>query len=134
MEKDQFVERMLETENLTDELEDSDANWLLNWGIAHLDKVIMGITDADAAGDRVNALMAVMRKINRITGTYATSDPQSLTEELAILGDLYEQAFGKATGDLLCAALVGESGVSRLVNLSTRQALELLAQAPTMPE
>ncbi len=94
MDKERYTERILETENLTDELEDADANWLLDWGTARLDTVLQGVKDEETAGNRVNALMAVMRKINRITGGYASQSPQALAEDLAALRDLFAAAFG----------------------------------------
>jgi hypothetical protein len=94
MDKERFTERILETENLTDELDDADANQLLDWGIARLDTVLQGVKDEETAGNRVNSLMAVMRKINRITGSYARQSPQALAEDLATLRDLFAAAFG----------------------------------------
>jgi hypothetical protein len=96
MDTERFVERILETENLTDELEDADANWLLDWGIGRLDRVLRGAEDVETAGTRVNALMAVMRKINRIMGSYADKSPQRLAEDLADLHGLFNAAFGPA--------------------------------------
>ncbi len=98
MDKERFKERILETENLTDELEDADANWLLDWGTARLDTVLRGVKDEETAGNRVNALMAVMRKINRITGSYAGQSPEALAEDLAALRDLFAAAFGPPAG------------------------------------
>ncbi len=94
MNKERFKERILETENLTDELEDDDANWLIDWGIARLDTVLQGAADEETAGNRVNALMAVMRKINRIAGSYARQSPQDLAGELAALRDLFAAVSG----------------------------------------
>ncbi len=94
MDKERFTERILETENLTDELEDTDANWLLDWGITRLDLVLKGAKDDETAGSRVNALMAVMRKINRITGSYSGQSPQMLAGDLSALHDLFVAAFG----------------------------------------
>jgi hypothetical protein len=96
MDKERFTERILETENLTDELEDADASWLLDWGIARLDQVLEGAQDQETAGSRVNALMAVMRKINRIVGSYADKSPQRLAQDLAELRDLFSTAFSSA--------------------------------------
>jgi len=123
MGKEIYVERLLETENLTDELEDQDANWLLEWGIARLDRVLQGSVDEEAAGNRVNALMAVMRKINRIAGSRADRSPEDLKADLIALNGLFEAAFGSAQlvspGEL-------EAAAASLPGLSTRQALELL--------
>jgi len=35
MDRQTAIDRITETENLTDGLEDDDANWLLDWEIAH---------------------------------------------------------------------------------------------------
>ena len=134
MEKERFVERMLETENLTDELEDEDANWLLNWGIQRLDEVIEAIEDEEVAGSRVNALMAVVRKINRIAGSYTRKDAQALASDLAELDQLFSAAFlsdspsgsEKITADQ-------EAAAAALAQMPTRQALETLARRPTRP-
>jgi hypothetical protein len=99
MDKQLFIDRILETENLTDELEDADANWLLAWGTGQLDAVLGGVEDETAAGDRVNALMAVMRVINRIAGKYGDLPEDRLMEKLTELNGLYNQVFHPA-GDL----------------------------------
>jgi hypothetical protein len=123
MEKERFIERMLETENLTDELEDRDANWLLDWGIGMLDQALEGIAGDEAAGGKVNALMAVMRKINRITGNRENRDTQNLAADLLTLTGLFEAAFGAARPVTAaeCAA-----AAAQLPALPSRQSLELL--------
>jgi hypothetical protein len=88
MDTQRFVDRMLETENLTDELEDADAQRLLDWGFARLESLLDGIEDPEAAGEKVNALMALMRKLNRLAGGAAGGDPQMLAGELARLDEL----------------------------------------------
>jgi len=123
MEKEIYVERLLETENLTDELEDQDANWLLEWGIARLDRALEGATDEETAGSRVNALMAVMRKINRVAGSRTERTPEDLAEDLTALTGLFEAAFGSARRR---APSEAEAAAARLPGLPTRQALELL--------
>lgn len=157
LDKERFIERMLETENLTDELEDADASWLLDWGIGKLDEVLQGSgeedTDANtaaaaaaaeaavAAGSRVNALMAVMRKINRIVGSYADKSPQALARDLRGLYGLFDTAF-RETGHAAQAApdstpqpeepeappVDFEAAADHLSQLAPRQALEFLAQ------
>jgi hypothetical protein len=72
------IDRILETENLTDGLEDNDANWLLDWGINSLPALIGEMEDEDAAGTKVNDLMSVMRKINQNTADRETADPQEI--------------------------------------------------------
>ena len=128
MDKQLFVERILETENLTDELDDSDANWLLDWGIGRLDQVLQGATDEDSAGERVNALMAVMRKMNRIVGSYTGKSTPDLAEDLAALDGLFAQAFGRAVGNEPSKGY--EQAAENVAKLPTRQALEYLAGDP----
>src|SRR5450631_495885 len=68
MDPQRAKERILENENLTDNLDDEAADWLLNWGIGHLNGLVGSIQDEDSAGEKINALMAVMRQLNRIGG------------------------------------------------------------------
>ncbi len=89
-----FVDRLLETENLTDALDDAEADWLLNWGVGQVARVTQGCADEDQAGEKVNALMSFMRRANRLAARKASRTPQALQEELAALGEIYLQAFG----------------------------------------
>jgi hypothetical protein len=77
-----FVDRLLETENLTDQLEDEDANSLLNWGIAKIDGLIEGVTDHEVAGEKINRLMHVMRSLNSLAGNPSGVSTQGLVELL----------------------------------------------------
>jgi hypothetical protein len=123
MDKERFVERMLETENLTDELEDSDADWLLNWGTGQVDQALQGIADEEAAGKRVNALMAVMRKINRMTGSRQRRSAEDLAADLLALTGLFSDAFGTARQT---SQQERSAAAARLATLPTGEALELL--------
>jgi phosphatidylserine/phosphatidylglycerophosphate/cardiolipin synthase-like enzyme len=96
MEKSIAVERILETENLTDALDDDDANWLLDWGSERVGGLIAGIEDEEAAGAKVNQLMAVMRSLNQIAGERADGDSERLTADVRTLRDRYATAFGAA--------------------------------------
>jgi hypothetical protein len=95
MDKQAAIDRILETENLTDGLEDDDANWLLNWGINFLPALIGELEDEEAAGVKVNELMAVMRKINQITADRAAA-AEDLAEAIAGFAEAYARAFGGA--------------------------------------
>ena len=127
MDKTLFVDRILETENLTDEMEDAGANRLLDWGVSQLDDILQGAKNDKLAGDRVNALMAVMRKINRIMGSYAGQNPQDLAADLLALNVLVVASFGhtprKVTG---LNAAEADLAAANLSQLSTPQALEFL--------
>ena len=92
MDRQLYVDRLLESENLTDNLEDKEANDLLTWGIAHIDGLINGAASADEAGEKVNRLMAVMRGLNSLAG-----DPHRMTADALLdLLDRYKQLAGGA--------------------------------------
>jgi hypothetical protein len=93
MDKQLFVDRILETENLTDELEDAEANWLINWGISQLDSLLVAVSDEEQAGEKVNALMATMRKLNRFAGRRQDKDIDDLAAELAGISGLFANTF-----------------------------------------
>jgi len=95
MNEEAAIERITESENLTDSLEDKDANWLLDWGIGHLHNLIGGITDEDAAGEKVHDLMAVMRKLNQIAGDKAVKAPNELAEDVREFTSLFAKTFGQ---------------------------------------
>ncbi len=90
------IDRITETENLTDNLEDQDANWLIDWGITQARQLIHGIKNEDKAGDKINAVMAVMRKLNEIAADHTSRPVEALTEDIRAFLDLYAKAFGKA--------------------------------------
>lgn len=93
MDRQIFVDRLLETENLTDQLEDDEANLLLNWGVAKIDGLIEGITDHEAAGEKVNQLMHVMRSLNALAGNPTGISTQGLVELLKC----YDQIINRTT-------------------------------------
>ncbi len=82
MDRQIFVDRLLETENLTDQLEDEAANLLLNWGIAKIDELIEGVADHETAGEKINRLMHVMRSLNSLAGNPSGISAQGLAELL----------------------------------------------------
>jgi hypothetical protein len=94
MDRQTAIDRITETENLTDGLEDDDANWLLDWGIAHVDGLVTGIEDEDAAGKKLNQLMSVMRTLNQIAADRAARPPDALAGDIRTFLERYQQAFG----------------------------------------
>ncbi len=120
-----FVSRILENENLTSSLVDNDANWLLNWGTGQVKGLIQGIGNVDAAGEKVNALMAVMRKMNRIVGEGDWPPIDELVPELESLAELSAQAFGTSRA---MSAAEWEAVAKQLVQMSPPQALQFLAE------
>jgi hypothetical protein len=116
-----FIDRMLEVENLTNALEDEEAKFLLDWGIARLKEKLSRIDNNEAAGEYTNNLLGYMRAVNRIAGNLENVRPESLAE----LAELRKIAAGTdqevATKDL-------EAAASRLKVMTPRQALEILLQ------
>ena len=91
MDRQVFIDRTLETENLTGNLEDEDADTLINWGIAQVNPLIEGIDDEETAAERIDHLMHLMRQINRIAG-----NPSSVSrEEINKFIKQYAKTFGK---------------------------------------
>jgi hypothetical protein len=125
MDKQTYIHRLLEVENLTDELEDSDASQLLAWGVQRLNDLLEDVDDRTTAGERLTVLMAVMRKINRVAGSYTQKDPAVLAEDLRALWQLFAVAFGHvptlSQTDL-------ETIAAQLQQGSTRQAVDFLTR------
>jgi hypothetical protein len=92
MDEQLFISRLLETENLTDNLEDSDANVLLDWAVGQVKTLI---ADPLMAGEKVNGLMAVLRKINHLVPDISMKSPQELAVTLADLAKTVEGVFGR---------------------------------------
>jgi Ca2+-binding EF-hand superfamily protein len=87
-----LIDRLLESENLTDNLEDDDANTLIKWGIAQINPLVKDIDDEETAGVKINHLMSVMRQINSIAGNLSTVSEEKLQKLL----EQYTQTFDKA--------------------------------------
>jgi hypothetical protein len=130
MDVSEAKDRMLEVENLTDALEDDDANWLLDWGIDKVGPLIQGIADDDQAGEKVNQLMGVMRSVNRITGDRSAAPPDELANDVHELIEKYNAAFGTSVNpsDEQIKALVGRIGT-----LSERDTMQALLDAIAQP-
>jgi len=122
MDEDFFIGRLLETENLTDNLEDGDANVLINWAVKHVGSII---ANPLTAGERANGLMAVLRKINHLIPDLGIKSPQELSNALSDLAKTVERAFEwmppAGAGDL-------QSLVDRLRPATTSEAIEILLE------
>lgn len=116
-----FIDRMLEVENLTDALEDEEADFLVNWGIAKLKGSLAKINDYEEAGEYTNDLMAFIRTVNQIAGDLENIQP----EKLAQLAERRINALepGDAVGMVTCS-----EAAAQLATMSTHQALEYLLQ------
>ncbi len=120
-----FVERILENENLTSSLVDEDANWLLKWGTSQVKGLIQGTEDVEVAGEKVNALMAVMRKMNRIVGEGDWPSADELVPDLETLAELSAQAFGTTYG---VSTTQWEAVANQLTQMTPPQALQFLVE------
>jgi hypothetical protein len=120
-----LTDRILENENLTSNLEDKAADRLLRWGTSRVESLVQGMDDEDQAGEAVNALMAVMRKVNRIAGNTESASAEEIVPDLETLLELYAKAFGQARppepDDLQATA-------SKLAGASAEQALDTLLE------
>jgi hypothetical protein len=94
MDEQVAIDRITETENLTDNLEDQAANWLIDWGISQAKQLVSNIKDEDLAGDKLNAVMAVMRSLNQIAGGYMDKPASALADDIRSFLTLYSNAFG----------------------------------------
>ncbi len=95
MKEERAIERILETENLTDGLEDADADWLLKWGVGFVHGLLDGVEDDEIAGEKISDLMAVMRTLNQITADRVVKPAEALAEDVQALAECYARAFGK---------------------------------------
>jgi hypothetical protein len=122
------IDRILETENLTDGLADDEANWLIDWGVERVRPLIAGIEDDEAAGEKVNQLMAVMRKLNQITADRGVKSAEDLAADVNTFLGAHAAAFGHAptlgTGEVAFACVT----IKMMPPLETMQFLLGLAE------
>ena len=118
-----LIERLLENENLTGDLEDTEAEWLLKWGIRQVEPLIRACDGPETAGERVNELMAVMHKVNRIVADRIAYTPEQLADDLAMLADTYSRALGSDRQGVDFTSNAGQ-----LTNLAPGEALPFLVQ------
>jgi hypothetical protein len=116
-----FIDYMLEAENLTDELEDEDAKTLINWGIDKITGLINGIDDQDDAYEHVSSLMRVMRRLNRICGNPADVNPEDLTDLLDRCNIAFGSSRSVTESDM-------ETAVVQIAGVSSGEALQFLFQ------
>jgi len=116
-----FIDRILEVENLTDSLEDEDADYLLNWGVTQLKQKLGDIEDSETAGEYTNDLMGFMRMLNQIAGNLEDIQP----ENLAQLAEYRQKALGP---EQELAAVAYAEAITLLKPMTPRQAVEYLLQ------
>ena len=119
-----FIDRMLETENLTDYLEDKDADYLIDWGVTQLRERLAQIEDVSIAGEFANNLMSFMRKLNQIAGNL----DNVLPDEVLQLADRHQKAFGGPDQNLTQGDFLKPA--SDLAAMKPRQAIDYLIKWP----
>ncbi len=100
------VDRILETGNLTDNLRDTEANWLIEWGVQHVRALVEPIADEEAGWEVVSQLMGLMRELNRLAATATTGNIERLTDDVKHFLGHYAAVF--ATPDHSQSADVAE--------------------------
>ena len=119
-----FIDRMLEAENLTDYLEDEDADYLIDWGVTQLREKLGQIEDDSIAGEFANNLMGFIRKLNQIAGNLENVLPANVFQ----LADRHQKAFGGPERDLIQSDYLKPA--SDLVVMTPRQAIDYLLKWP----
>ncbi len=116
-----FIEHMLEAENLSDYLEDDDADYLINWGVAQLKEKIAKIENTPSAGEFANNLMGFMRTLNQVAGNLENVRQG----DLAKLAEYHQKTFGAGRDP---AAKDYQEAASRLKAMAPRQAMDYILQ------
>ena len=119
MDRQLLIEKILETENLTDALEDDDANTLLDWGIAQVDTLIEGTNDEEIAGEKINNLMHLMRGLNKIAGNPGRTSHESIIDLINRFAKISESAASIEDAEQKAVA-------ERVAKMQSREALQHL--------
>ncbi len=89
-----LIDRILENESLTGDLEDGPAEQLLRWGIQQVRVLVSEVDDEESAGAKVNALLALMRHVTRLANSCSGAHVSALAEQLGRLLESRALAFG----------------------------------------
>jgi hypothetical protein len=120
-----FIDRLLENENLTGDLEDAPAVRLLKWGTGLVPGLIQALEDEEAAGTKVNALMALMRQVNRTAANSAGAPAEDLAADLGRLVEHRAAVFGN---EWQASAAEIEAAATALAALAPDQAVTFLLE------
>lgn len=125
MDTQKYRNRLLESENLTADLEDTEADWLIQWGIAQIAIVTDGVMEESIADERISALMTFMRRTARTVARKDRRTPEELANALRESGNFYAQAFG---GCRLLSPDDYRQAAVHLRSSSTLEAIQLLVK------
>lgn len=120
-----YIDHLLETENLTADLEDEEAKWLLDWGISQVTMIVGNMSDEEAAYEMVNTLMDFIRRVSHTVVRRKRRTPKQLSVMLSQLGEIYAQAYGHSRP--LSPAVV-DVAVTRLISFSALDAVKFLTE------
>lgn len=130
------LDRMLENENLTNNLEDDDADFLLNWGAEQVRHLAAKTADETAANEKVNHLMAAMRSLNHIAGNLESVGAEDLSaffEKTAVALGTAKESLASDLDETAAkiAAMSPHDALEHLLNMAN---MANLAAAPTTVE
>jgi hypothetical protein len=91
MDRQAYIDRLLEAENLTDQLDDNAAKVLMDWAVSQVDELTSGLKNKPLADEKVTALLAFLRAVNAYVGGL----PDSTSEGLKAVLDHYSAVFGR---------------------------------------
>jgi hypothetical protein len=120
-----YIDRLLETENLTADLEDVEADWLIEWGIVQISSITDGLSEEGVADEQVSALLSFMRRASRAVARKDRRTPAELVEALNELGSIYAQAFGRCR---LLSPAESERAATHLKELSSLEAVQFIVE------
>jgi hypothetical protein len=94
MDRQKAIERILESEDLTDNLDDDAADWLLNWATSKVDTLLSVTAQSEQSDEKVNQLMRVMRQLNQMMADYADAAAEEMAPEIETFLAQYAETFG----------------------------------------
>jgi hypothetical protein len=98
------AERILESENLTGDLEDQAARPLLDWGVACAERAAQDTRDLedeqadDSVAERLRATRQMMRSVSQLALDASNLDPQASAALLDQISEKAAQAYGAQAG------------------------------------
>jgi hypothetical protein len=125
------VERLLETANLTDDLDDQAADQLIEWGANSLRTLITPEDTDQTSGDKLNKVMALMRAARQIARNARYNDPQGLQHYIQLFLNNAAELFPAQSVTRGTDVMISMAGA--LAGKSASQALQQLLTAVAPP-
>lgn len=92
------LQQIIGDESLTGDLEDNEAQRLLDWGIGHVRRLVQQTSALDDAGaqaqlePQLQALRRVIRRINKLVGSISSAAPDEIDQRLQEILESAEQS------------------------------------------